>query len=106
MTQSQPDGAQHFLDQFEDAAAIAHYAEGPPRFLPGFDAMHRMTGVLLAETMAPKGQLLVLGAGGGLEIEALAREHSGWHFTGIDPARPMLDLAADARPCDGPCRAD
>lgn len=87
------DGTQRFLDQFADPGAIAHYAEGPPRFLPGFEAMHRMTGVLLAETMPENGRLLVLGAGGGLEIASLSTAFPGWHFTGLDPARPMLDLA-------------
>lgn len=86
-------GADRFLAQFSDPAAITRYAEGPPRFLPGFDAMHRMTGVLLDEAMPADGKLLVLGAGGGLEIAALAQGHPDWHFTGVDPARPMLDLA-------------
>lgn len=89
-------GADRFIAQFSDPAAIARYAEGPPRFLPGFDAMHRMTGVLLREAMPDDGRLLVLGAGGGLEIAALARDNRNWHFTGVDPARPMLDLAEQA----------
>ncbi|MCT2399900.1 class I SAM-dependent methyltransferase [Novosphingobium mangrovi (ex Huang et al. 2023)] len=96
MTATETDGAQRFLDQFADKDAIARYAEGPPRFLPGFDAMHRMTGVLLDEVVPAGAHLLVLGAGGGLEIDALARSHPGWRFTGIDPARPMLDLAEAA----------
>ena len=33
--------------------------------------------------------------GGGLELRALAEAHPGWRFTGVDPAGPMLDLAAD-----------
>ena len=37
--------------------------------------------------------MLVLGAGGGLEIKALAEARPGWTFDGVDPARPMLDLA-------------
>lgn len=96
MTAKPNDGAQRFLDQFADPAAITRYAEGPPRFLPGFDAMHCMTGILLAETMPAEGRLLVLGAGGGLEISALSSAFSGWRFTGVDPARPMLNLAAQA----------
>jgi tRNA (cmo5U34)-methyltransferase len=49
--------------------------------------------VLLREAMPDDGRLLVLGAGGGLEIASLACENRAWHFTGVDPARPMLDLA-------------
>ena len=37
---------------------------------------------------------LVVGAGGGLELEDMARAHSGWRFDGVDPSQPMLDLAA------------
>ena len=96
MTATQADGAQRFLDQFADKQAIASYAEGPPRYLPGFDAMHRMTGILLSEMVPSDAHVLVLGAGGGLEINALAETYPGWHFTGVDPARPMLDLAEAA----------
>lgn len=96
MTASRTDGAQSFLDQFADKGAIASYAEGPPRYLPGFDAMHRMAGILLDEVVPAEAQILVLGAGGGLEISALAQAYPAWRFTGVDPARPMLDLAEAA----------
>ncbi|WP_423602924.1 class I SAM-dependent methyltransferase [Sphingomonas sp. MS122] len=88
------DGAQHFLDKFADPAAVANYAENPPRYVPGFADLHRMTGILLAERVPEDGHILVLGAGGGLELKALARAYPGWRFTGVDPARAMLDLAA------------
>ena len=29
------DGAMDFIKAFSDPAAVAHYAEGPPRFVPG-----------------------------------------------------------------------
>ena len=38
---------------FSDPEAAARYAEGPPRFVPGFADLHRMTGILLAEQAAP-----------------------------------------------------
>lgn len=81
---------------FEDPAAIARYAEGPPRYVPGFADLHRMTGVLLAERAPAEADVLVLGAGGGLELKALAQAHQGWHFLGVDPAPAMLDLAEQA----------
>lgn len=87
------DGAAHFLRMFDDPEAIAQYADGPRKFVPGLDALHRMTGILLAETAPPNANVLVLGAGGGLELAALARVQPGWRFVGVDPARPMLDLA-------------
>src|SRR3546814_16464902 len=53
-----------------------------------------MTGLLLAERAPADGHILVLGAGGGSELKAMADAHPGWRFTGADPAAPMLDLAA------------
>lgn len=81
------------LAPFSDPAAVARYAEGPPRFVPGFADLHRMTGILLAEQAPVDARVLVLGAGGGLELKALAQAHSGWTFDGVDPAPEMLKLA-------------
>jgi tRNA (cmo5U34)-methyltransferase len=86
-------GAQHFLNAFADPQAVARYAEGPRRFVPGFESLHRMTGILLAEQAPPDAKILVLGAGGGLELKALAEMHPGWTFVGVDPAAEMLRLA-------------
>lgn len=88
------EGAQHFIAAFSDPAAVSRYAEGPPRFVPGFEALHRMTGILLAERAPADARVLVLGAGGGLELRALAEAHPGWRFVGVDPAAEMLNLAA------------
>ena len=87
------EGVQYFLDSFKDPAAVAHYGEGPRRFVPGLDGLHRMTGLLLAERAPSDAHILVLGAGGGSEMKAMADAHPGWRFTGVDPAAAMLDLA-------------
>lgn len=87
------DANQAFLDMFSDPERVAAYAEGPRRFVPGFDALHRMTAILLAEHAPADARVLVLGAGGGLELKAFAAAQPGWRFTGVDPAAPMLDLA-------------
>lgn len=91
-----PDSNRMFLDMFSDPERIAHYADGPRRFTPGLDAVHRMTAILLAEHAPADAHVLVLGAGGGLELAALAEAQDGWRFTGVDPAGPMLDLARRA----------
>lgn len=69
------------------------YLDGPPRQVPGFLGLHRMVGLLLAERAPAEARILVLGAGGGLELRALADAHAQWHFDGVDPSRPMLELA-------------
>lgn len=76
-------------------AHAAQYAEGPPRQVPGFAGLHRMTSMLLAERVPPQGRVLVLGAGGGLELKALADDHAGWIFDGVDPSADMLHLAGE-----------
>jgi tRNA (cmo5U34)-methyltransferase len=93
---SSGDPAMAVSQHFADPAAVARYAEGPPRFVPGFDALHRMTAVLLAEGAPADARLLVVGAGGGLEISALAAAQPGWRFVGVDPSAAMLALAAQA----------
>ncbi|GGD08664.1 class I SAM-dependent methyltransferase [Pyruvatibacter mobilis] len=82
-----------FMKMFDDPEAVARYQDGPRRFVPGLEALHRMSAILLAEHMAADGHLLVLGAGGGLELKAFADAHPGWRFTGIDPSAKMLELA-------------
>jgi len=86
-------GQEMFLKSFNDPAAVARYSEGPRRFVPGLEALHRMTGLMLAERAPEDARVLVLGAGGGSELKALAEAHPGWRFVGVDPAGEMLGLA-------------
>ncbi len=62
----------------------------------------RFAGLLTAARTAPASSLaeaigcariLVLGAGGGLELKAFAEMQSSWHFDGVDSSAEMLDLA-------------
>lgn len=78
---------------FNDPDAVARYAEGPVRQVPGFHGLQQMAHVLLAETVPEDSHVLVLGAGGGLELKAFADAHAGWRFTGVDPSAEMLALA-------------
>lgn len=81
------------LASFADADAVAKYANGPRRFVPGLSDLQRMAGILIAERAPVDARILVLGAGGGLEMKALAEDHAGWTFVGVDPAAEMLALA-------------
>jgi len=74
------DGAQQFIRAFSDPAFVARYTDGPRRFVPGLDGLHRMTAVLLAERAPEHAKVLVLGAGGGLELNALAEAQPSWTF--------------------------
>lgn len=81
------------MSSFHDATAVARYAQGPVRQVPGLHALHRMAHLLLAEHAPDDGRILVLGAGGGLELRAFANARPGWRFVGVDPSAPMLALA-------------
>ncbi|WMJ69460.1 class I SAM-dependent methyltransferase [Stenotrophomonas sp. 24(2023)] len=78
---------------FDQPDVVARYAEGPPRAVPGFHDLQRSTRLLLAEGAGPQARMLVLGAGGGLELKHFAEHQPGWRFLGIDPSLAMLDLA-------------
>jgi len=80
-------------EAFADAQAVARYAEGPARIVPGFAHLQRMAALLLAERMPPDGRVLVVGAGGGLELKVFAEAHAEWRFDGVDPSAEMLKLA-------------
>lgn len=71
------------------------YLQGPPKQVPGFSSLHRMATMLLAERVRPDGRVLVLGAGGGLELRAFAQAQPGWQLAGVDPDARMLCLAAE-----------
>ncbi|MGH7005877.1 MAG: class I SAM-dependent methyltransferase, partial [Alphaproteobacteria bacterium] len=81
------------MEAFSDPQTVARYAEGPPRVVPGFIDLQRMTTLLLAECAPDDARVLVLGAGGGLELNTFAQAHPGWSFDGVDPSAEMLKLA-------------
>ena len=81
------------LQPFLDPAKIADYAEATPRRVPGLADLHRMTMLLLAEQAPETADILVVGAGGGLELKAFAQAQAKWRFAGVDPSAAMLDLA-------------
>ncbi|QRZ12947.1 class I SAM-dependent methyltransferase [Paracoccus methylovorus] len=81
-------GATHMGDAASYAARVA-------RHVPGLKDLHRMAGLLLAERVPEAGRVLVLGAGGGLELRAFARAYPGWRFDGVDPSAGMIRQARD-----------
>ena len=81
------------MSTFSDPEVVARYAEGPVRQVPGFHALQQMTALLLAETVPADGRVLVLGAGGGLELKVFAVAQPHWRFVGVDPSAEMLALA-------------
>ena len=71
----------------------ATYEQGPRWFIPGYDASHAMAAVLLRDHLGGRGRILVIGAGGGVELSRFAADCEGWSFVGVDPSWEMLERA-------------
>lgn len=80
---------------FSDSRSVANYAEAAQRLVPGLEALHRMTLILLSERAPPAARMLVLGAGGGMELKVFAENLTDCRFDGVDPSAAMLKLAED-----------
>ncbi|MDA5639327.1 MULTISPECIES: class I SAM-dependent methyltransferase [Agrobacterium] len=85
---------------FLTPAAVSDYVRDTPRKVPGLADLHKMATLLLAEQAPRAADVLVVGAGGGLEIRAMAEMRPDWRFTGVDPSPAMLDIA---RQTTSPC---
>lgn len=72
---------------------IADYERNTYRLVPGLLDMRRMAALLLSEHTPANSKVLVVGAGGGLELKCFAETQPGWHFEGVDPSSEMLQLA-------------
>ena len=81
---------------FSNPTMVANYADETPRRVPGLADLHRMTMLLLSERAQQAAHILVVGAGGGMELKAMAEAQREWQFTGVDPSAAMLDLARNA----------
>ncbi|ETF02137.1 methyltransferase [Advenella kashmirensis W13003] len=80
---------------FSDPKLVENYASRTQKIVPGFFDLHRMAIVLLDECVSDDAHILVLGAGGGLELKTFCEERPGWTFEGVDPSAEMLDLARE-----------
>lgn len=78
---------------FSDPTLVSDYASETPRKVPGFADLHRMAMLLLSERAPEGARILVVGAGGGAELRALAEGQPTWTFTGVDPSAEMIELA-------------
>lgn len=87
---------------FTDPLAVSTYAANARRMVPALDDLHKMAHILLAERAPPHAHILVLGAGGGIELAAFAAAQPDWCFTGVDPSDQMLALAARTLGPDAP----
>lgn len=81
------------MSSFSDPKAIVGYAENAIRRVPGLQDIHRMAALLLAERTPANGRVLVVGAGGDMELNYFAQAFPEWQLDGVDPSEAMLEMA-------------
>lgn len=69
------------------------YHEQAAHFVPGYASIYEIAGCYLNLNIPDKANILVVGAGAGMEIKTLAKFSPDWQFTGVDPSSKMLDFA-------------
>lgn len=61
--------------------------------LPGVEALYRLMRAAIESRLRPGAHILIVGVGGGREVEALGASPAGYKLTGVDPSRDMLAQA-------------
>lgn len=72
---------------------VNDYEQTVKRVNVGYDLLFTLTHCFLSALQLPDLDLLVVGAGGGAEIEHFLPGNPEWRLTGVDPSRDMLALA-------------
>lgn len=73
--------------------AIAKYDESIRQFNAAYEPMFDMAYASLRSMLPGDADVLIVGAGTGMEICAFGRRCPGWKFTGVDPSTEMLSIA-------------
>lgn len=73
-----------------DAERAQAYDRRIREAIPGYEVLHELSCMVLAEATGGQGRALVVGAGTGAECVALAQACPGLHLVGVDPAEDML----------------
>lgn len=63
------------------------------RVIPGYEALHTMAKSFFHSKLLEKANLLIVGAGTGMELVTLSKSNSKWHMLGVDPSISMLTIA-------------
>lgn len=76
-----------------DAERAQAYDHRVREAIPGYEALHHLACIVVAELTQGSGRVLVAGAGTGAECVALAQSCPDLHVVGVDPADDMLAFA-------------
>ncbi|GEB69326.1 SAM-dependent methyltransferase [Pseudoalteromonas carrageenovora] len=80
------------MPTFKDEQAT-QYNSRITRLVPGYELLHQVTNAQLKATLKDNAHILVVGAGTGKEVLALAALNPTWQFTAQDISSDMLAIA-------------
>jgi tRNA (cmo5U34)-methyltransferase len=72
---------------------VAEYDTTVTRFMPGYTSVFQMALALLEMQLSEAANLLVVGAGSGMELVTFGQAKPNWHLLGVDPSTLMLAIA-------------
>ncbi|PMB53179.1 SAM-dependent methyltransferase [Fischerella thermalis CCMEE 5201] len=75
--------------------AVSEYDNMARMALPGYEAMHTMVLACLRSHLPEKANLLIVGAGTGMELVRFAKSNREWQMLGVDPSANMLAVAQE-----------
>lgn len=73
--------------------ATNQYDESIRLFCAAYEPLFVMSNAVLRSIIAGNADLLIVGAGTGMEICTFGQANSGWSMTGVDPSSDMLSIA-------------
>lgn len=73
--------------------ATSEYDKMTQMALPGYEAMHTMVKSILLSHLPELANLLIVGAGSGMELIKFGEGNSQWQMLGVDPSSNMLAIA-------------
>lgn len=71
---------------------VEEYDRSIRLFCPAYEEMFKLTHSSLRARLPEKADILIVGAGTGMEICEFAPLNPGWSFTGVDPSHDMIDI--------------
>jgi tRNA (cmo5U34)-methyltransferase len=74
-------------------APVKEYIRFARTAIPTYDEFFIMADQFLTTTLNESANLLIVGAGGGIEVVKFSENHPSWSFTGVDPSAGMIYAA-------------
>lgn len=78
--------------QYFDASRSLQYDRKIKASMPGYEAIHAMTHDFLRLALPESANILVVGAGTGMELVTLGIANPGWRFTAVDTSAEMIEV--------------